>query len=74
MEKTKQCFQLVVPYLCTKILPHITIGVHLAVDFQVHYVKSHNFQPQQFYTLTYCNHCQKMLWGVASFGYQCQSE
>lgn len=31
----------------------------------------HNFGVHQYYSVTYCNHCHNVLYGVAPQGYQC---
>ncbi|GAB6027465.1 hypothetical protein CHUAL_001722 [Chamberlinius hualienensis] len=32
----------------------------------------HHFIPQHYQMVTYCNHCQLIIWGVGNQGYQCQ--
>ncbi|XP_046751992.1 rho guanine nucleotide exchange factor 12 isoform X4 [Diprion similis] len=34
-------------------------------------VRGHHFVVHQYYTVTYCNHCQLIIWGVGPQGYQC---
>nr|XP_018910906.1 PREDICTED: rho guanine nucleotide exchange factor 11 isoform X3 [Bemisia tabaci] len=34
-------------------------------------VRGHNFVAHQYYTVTYCNHCQLIIWGIGPQGYQC---
>ncbi|KAK3923698.1 Rho guanine nucleotide exchange factor 12, partial [Frankliniella fusca] len=34
-------------------------------------VRGHNFNAHQYYTVTYCNHCQLIIWGIGPQGYQC---
>lgn len=36
-------------------------------------MKGHNFVLHQYYTVTYCNHCQLIIWGISPQGYQCTS-
>ena len=37
-------------------------------------VREHTFQPQHYYTVTNCNHCSGIIWGIGYQGYQCSSE
>ncbi|XP_071449532.1 rho guanine nucleotide exchange factor 11 isoform X2 [Hetaerina americana] len=34
-------------------------------------IKGHNFVLHQYYTVTYCNHCGLIIWGISPQGYQC---
>ncbi|KAE8746758.1 hypothetical protein FOCC_FOCC006506 [Frankliniella occidentalis] len=34
-------------------------------------VRGHNFNAHQYYSVTYCNHCQLIIWGIGPQGYQC---
>nr|CAD7590724.1 unnamed protein product [Timema genevievae] len=34
-------------------------------------VRGHHFVLHQYYTVTYCNHCQNIIWGIGPQGYQC---
>lgn len=34
-------------------------------------VRGHNFNAHQYYNVTYCNHCQHIIWGIGPQGYQC---
>ena len=34
----------------------------------------HMFQPQHYYTVTNCNHCQGVIWGIGAQGLQCMSK
>ncbi|KAJ9582239.1 hypothetical protein L9F63_003368, partial [Diploptera punctata] len=34
-------------------------------------VLGHHFVAHQYYTVTYCNHCQFIIWGIAPQGFQC---
>ncbi|XP_023714771.1 rho guanine nucleotide exchange factor 12 isoform X5 [Cryptotermes secundus] len=34
-------------------------------------VRGHHFVAHQYYTVTYCNHCQLIIWGIGPQGYQC---
>ncbi|XP_075211643.1 rho guanine nucleotide exchange factor 2 isoform X3 [Lycorma delicatula] len=34
-------------------------------------LKGHHFLAHQYYTVTYCNHCQLIIWGIGPQGYQC---
>ncbi|XP_063236975.1 rho guanine nucleotide exchange factor 11-like isoform X2 [Bacillus rossius redtenbacheri] len=34
-------------------------------------VRGHHFVLHQYYTVTYCNHCQLIIWGIGPQGYQC---
>ncbi|XP_046628149.1 rho guanine nucleotide exchange factor 11 isoform X2 [Neodiprion virginianus] len=34
-------------------------------------VRGHHFVVHQYFTVTYCNHCQLIIWGVGPQGYQC---
>lgn len=36
-------------------------------------IRGHNFVAHQYYTVTYCNHCQLIIWGIGPQGYQCTS-
>lgn len=36
-------------------------------------IKGHNFIAHQYFTVTYCNHCQLIIWGIGPQGYQCTS-
>ncbi|XP_068204082.1 uncharacterized protein [Palaemon carinicauda] len=33
--------------------------------------RDHHFNPHTYYTVTFCNHCGLIIWGVAPQGYQC---
>ncbi|XP_050061635.1 rho guanine nucleotide exchange factor 12 isoform X7 [Aphis gossypii] len=33
--------------------------------------KGHHFVAHQYFTVTYCNHCQLIIWGIGPQGYQC---
>ncbi|KAG8266959.1 Rho guanyl-nucleotide exchange factor activity protein [Homalodisca vitripennis] len=33
--------------------------------------RGHHFLAHQYYTVTYCNHCQLIIWGIGPQGYQC---
>lgn len=35
--------------------------------------KGHHFVAHQYFTVTYCNHCQLIIWGIGPQGYQCTS-
>ncbi|KAH6930896.1 hypothetical protein HPB50_020646 [Hyalomma asiaticum] len=39
--------------------------------FQTIHTRGHHFQSQQYHCVTYCNHCQHIIWGVGDQGYQC---
>uniref|UniRef100_A0A131YRA1 Guanine nucleotide exchange factor n=1 Tax=Rhipicephalus appendiculatus TaxID=34631 RepID=A0A131YRA1_RHIAP len=39
--------------------------------FQTIHTRGHHFQSQQYHRVTYCNHCQHIIWGVGDQGYQC---
>ncbi|XP_075547770.1 rho guanine nucleotide exchange factor 11-like isoform X1 [Dermacentor variabilis] len=39
--------------------------------FQTINTRGHHFQSQQYHCVTYCNHCQHIIWGVGDQGYQC---
>uniref|UniRef100_A0A6B0VH14 Putative guanine nucleotide exchange factor n=1 Tax=Ixodes ricinus TaxID=34613 RepID=A0A6B0VH14_IXORI len=41
--------------------------------FQTINTKGHHFQSQQYHCVTYCNHCQLIIWGVGDQGYQCSN-
>ncbi|XP_064470907.1 uncharacterized protein LOC135385494 isoform X2 [Ornithodoros turicata] len=41
--------------------------------FQTINTKGHHFQSQQYHCVTYCNHCQHIIWGVGDQGYQCSN-
>jgi hypothetical protein len=34
-------------------------------------VCGHHFVAHQYFTVTYCNHCQLIIWGIGPQGYQC---
>ncbi|XP_034243741.1 rho guanine nucleotide exchange factor 12-like, partial [Thrips palmi] len=34
-------------------------------------VRGHNFNAHQYYSVTFCNHCQNIIWGIGPQGYQC---
>ncbi|XP_046401357.1 rho guanine nucleotide exchange factor 11 isoform X3 [Ischnura elegans] len=34
-------------------------------------IKGHNFVLHQYYTVTHCNHCGLIIWGLSPQGYQC---
>ncbi|KAG8222209.1 hypothetical protein J437_LFUL001301 [Ladona fulva] len=34
-------------------------------------IKGHNFVLHQYYTVTHCNHCGLIIWGISPQGYQC---
>ncbi|XP_042905451.1 rho guanine nucleotide exchange factor 11 isoform X2 [Parasteatoda tepidariorum] len=36
-------------------------------------MQGHHFVPEHYYCVTYCNHCQLIIWGVGHQGYQCQN-
>ncbi|KAK6619065.1 hypothetical protein RUM44_003447 [Polyplax serrata] len=36
-------------------------------------VRGHNFVAHYYYTVTYCNHCQLIIWGIGPQGYQCSN-
>lgn len=40
---------------------------------KVQIVLGHQFFPQHYFNVTYCNHCQTIIWGIGSQGYQCQN-
>uniref|UniRef100_T1J9G7 Rho guanine nucleotide exchange factor 12 n=1 Tax=Strigamia maritima TaxID=126957 RepID=T1J9G7_STRMM len=40
---------------------------------KVQMVQGHNFLAQHYFNVTYCNHCQLIIWGVGNQGYQCQN-
>ncbi|XP_054285231.1 rho guanine nucleotide exchange factor 12 [Macrosteles quadrilineatus] len=33
--------------------------------------RGHHFVAHHYYTVTYCNHCQLIIWGIGPQGYQC---
>lgn len=33
----------------------------------------HHFVAHQYFTVTYCNHCQLIIWGIGPQGYQCSN-
>ncbi|GIY79629.1 rho guanine nucleotide exchange factor 11 [Caerostris extrusa] len=35
--------------------------------------KGHHFVSEHYYSVTYCNHCQLIIWGIGYQGYQCQN-
>ncbi|XP_065207030.1 rho guanine nucleotide exchange factor 12 isoform X3 [Planococcus citri] len=37
-------------------------------------VRGHQFIAHQYFTVTYCNHCQNIIRGIGPQGYQCSSE
>jgi Rho guanine nucleotide exchange factor 12 len=37
-------------------------------------VRGHHFVAHQYFTVTYCNHCQFIIGGIGPQGYQCGSE
>lgn len=37
-------------------------------------VRGHHFVAHQYFTVTYCNHCQLIIRGIGPQGYQCTSE
>ena len=37
-------------------------------------VRGHHFVAHYYYTVTYCNHCQLIIWGIGPQGYQCSSK
>ncbi|KFM79191.1 Rho guanine nucleotide exchange factor 11, partial [Stegodyphus mimosarum] len=39
----------------------------------VMFMQGHHFVSQHYYSVTYCNHCQLIIWGVGYQGYQCQN-
>ncbi|XP_077524953.1 rho guanine nucleotide exchange factor 11-like isoform X4 [Amblyomma americanum] len=41
--------------------------------FQTIHTRGHHFQSQQYHCVTYCNHCQHIIWGVGDQGYQCSN-
>ncbi|KAG8192162.1 hypothetical protein JTE90_027804 [Oedothorax gibbosus] len=36
-------------------------------------MQGHHFVSEHYYSVTYCNHCQLIIWGVGYQGYQCQN-
>uniref|UniRef100_A0A1B6C0U4 Rho guanine nucleotide exchange factor 12 n=1 Tax=Clastoptera arizonana TaxID=38151 RepID=A0A1B6C0U4_9HEMI len=36
-------------------------------------IKGHQLLAYQYYTVTYCNHCQMIIWGIGPQGYQCSN-
>lgn len=36
-------------------------------------MKGHHFNAHQYFTVTYCNHCQLIIRGIGPQGYQCSS-
>lgn len=40
---------------------------------KVMFVQGHQFLPQHYHCVTYCNHCQLIIWGIGNQGYQCQN-
>ncbi|XP_023234115.1 rho guanine nucleotide exchange factor 11-like [Centruroides sculpturatus] len=40
---------------------------------KVVFVQGHQFLPQHYHCVTYCNHCQLIIWGIGNQGYQCQN-
>ncbi|CAN7983024.1 unnamed protein product [Ixodes hexagonus] len=50
------------------------IGIKiLNFAFQTINTKGHHFLSQQYHCVTYCNHCQLIIWGVGDQGYQCSN-
>lgn len=37
-------------------------------------IRGHIFVAHHYYTVTYCNHCQNIIWGIGPQGYQCSSK
>ncbi|XP_022252947.1 uncharacterized protein LOC106468289 isoform X2 [Limulus polyphemus] len=37
------------------------------------FVRNHHFLPEHYCCVTFCNHCQLIIWGVGNQGYQCQN-
>ncbi|XP_054710191.1 rho guanine nucleotide exchange factor 11-like [Uloborus diversus] len=37
------------------------------------FMQGHHFVPEHYQSVTYCNHCQLIIWGVGDQGYQCQN-
>ena len=40
----------------------------------MHKINGHQFQSITYNTITLCNFCDKLLWGIGPQGYQCQSK
>jgi hypothetical protein len=40
---------------------------------KVSYVSGHNFCASHYHNVTFCNHCQGLIWGIGYQGYQCLS-
>ena len=41
---------------------------------KVHKINGHQFIGQAYTTITICNFCDKLLWGIGTQGYQCQGK
>ncbi|PRD31172.1 UNVERIFIED_CONTAM: Rho guanine nucleotide exchange factor 11 [Trichonephila clavipes] len=41
---------------------------------KVIFMQGHHFVSEHYYSVTYCNHCQLIIWGIGYQGYQCQSK
>ncbi|GFQ95590.1 rho guanine nucleotide exchange factor 12 [Trichonephila clavata] len=40
---------------------------------KVIFMQGHHFVSEHYYSVTYCNHCQLIIWGIGYQGYQCQN-
>lgn len=55
------------------VLHNICILKFISSLFQQVY-RDHHFIQQTYYSVTYCNHCGLIIWGIAPQGYQCNSK